>query len=205
MIARIGFSKLKDKELLVLAETILTAMTGNSNFPLPNPSLAAIKTLLDDYSAKLAIAEKPGSREDKALKRESRKPLEDSLQKLAYYVNSVAQGQASIVISSGMRIRSGRSTLAVPAAVENVRVTDGRQSGQIKLDFDRQPNIRMYEYRYRKTDPKDEPWSERWMTSSSRNNIIAGLDVARLYEFQVRAINSQGPGDWSESVRMIVR
>src|SRR5690606_15045409 len=92
-IARIGFSKTRDKELQLIAKTILDAMTDNSNFPSPIPSLAELKTLLNDYSAKLAVAYKPGSREDKALKRESRRRLEACLQQLAYYVNSIAKGQ----------------------------------------------------------------------------------------------------------------
>ncbi|NGM62845.1 fibronectin type III domain-containing protein [Sphingobacterium sp. SGG-5] len=204
-IARIGFSKIRDKELQVIAKTILDSMTDNSNFPSPIPSLAELKTLLDDYSAKLAVAYKPGSREDKALKRESRRHLEVCLQQLAYYVNSIAKGQASVALSSGIPIRAGRSTLVVPTAVENVRVADGLQSGQIKISFDSQPNIRMYEYRYRKTDSGDGSWSDRVMTSSSRSNIIAGLEAGQMYEFQVRAINSKGPGDWSESVFIIVR
>ncbi len=204
-IARVSFSKIRDKELQIVAETILAAMTDNSNFPSPVPSLTELKTLLDDYSAKLAVAYKPGSREDKALKRESRKPLEYCLQQLAYYVNSVAQGQASVVASSGMRIQKEPETLTIPEVVENIRITDGPQSGQIKLAFDRQPNARVYEYRYRKVNSDDEPWSDRVMITSSRNNIIAGLESGQMYEFQVRAVNSKGPGDWSGSVRRIVR
>src|SRR5690606_4807927 len=138
-------------------------------------------------------------------KRESRERLEACLQHLAYYVNSIAKGQAAVALSSGIPIRAGRSTLVVPTAVENVRVADGLQSGQIKISFDSQPNIRMYEYRYRKTDSGDGAWSDRVMTSSSRSNIIAGLEAGQMYEFQVRAINSKGPGDWSESVFIIVR
>jgi len=201
----IGFSRMKDNELMVAANTIIGAMTNNTHFPTPVPTLQDIQDLLDDFTNKLAIARKRGSPEDTAIKGEAKVPLADALQKLGYYVNSIANGHLSILLSSGFPISSMATTPLVPLQVENVRIRDGRQSGQVRLDFAKQKGIRVYEYHYRKADIPDEPWSDRLTTTSSRGNIVAPLEAGFFYEFQVRAINTQGPGDWSNPAKLLVR
>lgn len=201
--ALIGFARLKDDELVVLASTVINAMTDNANFAQPSPSLADVQVRLEDFVFRLAAARKRGSPEETALKDESRIPLETELQKLAYYVNSVANGHLSTLLSSGFPTNNERVSALVPFRVEGVKMSDGRQSGQARLDFMKQRNVLMYEYQYRKVGEPN--WSNRMVTSSSRANIIAPLEAAQRYEARVRAINTQGVGDWSDTAELLVR
>lgn len=196
---------MKDDELMVAVSTIIGAMTGNANFPTPAPALQEVQDLLDDFSTKLAMARKRGSPEDTAHKNESRLPLIEALRKLGYYVNSVADGHLSTLLSSGFPTNSLPAQRLVPLPVEHVQLRDGRQSGQVRLDFAKQKNALLYEYRYREVAEEEIPWSDRFTTTSSRGNVIAPLTAACAYEIQVRAINTQGPGDWSNSARILVR
>lgn len=205
MKALIGFTKLKDDELLLTGTTILNAMTGNSNFPTPTPDLDEVQMLLTDFTDKLAAARKRGSPEDTAIKDESRIPLILALQKLGYYVNSVAEGHLSTLLSSGFPTNASATTGLVPLMVENVKLSDGRQSGQMRLDFTSQKKVLLYEYCYRKVQIPEVEWSDRLTTSSSRMNIIAPLEVGQWYEVRVRAVNSKGMGDWSQIASMLVR
>jgi len=205
MKALIGFGKMKDDELVIICNTIIGAMTGNAKYPTPSPALADIQALLDDFTARLAVARKRGSPEDTALKDESREPLMVAMQQLSYYVNSVAQGHLSTLLSSGFPTNSTTVAKQVPLKAENIRLSDGRQSGQVKLDFANQKIATIYEYRYRiKTDIPTE-WGDRFTTTSSRSNIIAPLEVGKFYEVQVRAINTHGVGDWSDPANILVR
>lgn len=205
MKALIGFTKLKDDELLLLGSTILHAMTDNAHFPTPTPALDDVQVLLTDFTDKLAAARKRGSPEDTAIKEESRGPLILALQKLGYYVNSVAEGHLSTLLSSGFPTNATSTGGLVPLMVENVKLSDGRQSGQMRLDFSSQKKVLLYEYCYRKVETPEGEWSDRLTTSSSRMNIIAPLEVGYWYEVRVRAINSKGTGDWSKTVNMLVR
>uniref|UniRef100_UPI003F60434F fibronectin type III domain-containing protein n=1 Tax=Sphingobacterium sp. LRF_L2 TaxID=3369421 RepID=UPI003F60434F len=63
----------------------------------------------------------------------------------------------------------------------------------------------IYEYRYRLADTGDAGWSDRLSTTSSRGNIIAPLLVGQTYEVQVRALNTKGVGDWSQTASILVR
>ncbi|SFS39585.1 fibronectin type III domain-containing protein [Sphingobacterium wenxiniae] len=201
--ALIGFARMKDDELVVAANTIVGAMTDNPHFPTPSPSLEDVQDLLDDFSTKLAAARRRGSPEETALKNESREPLQLALQKLAYYVNGIAQGHLSTLLSSGFQTNSAGTIVQVPLKVERVRLSDGRQSGHVRLDFESQRKVLMYEYQYRMESESE--WSDRLVTSSSKANIIAPLEVAQRYEVRVRAVNTHGVGDWSDTARILVR
>jgi len=203
--ALIGFPGMKDDELMVAAHTIIGAMTGNPHFPAPSPSLEEVQDLLEDYATKLATAGNRGSMEDTALKNESKEDLARVLRKLGYYVNTVAEGHLSILLSSGFPTNKPFAPSLAPLPVEQVRLRDGRLSGQLRLDFAKQRNVRLYEYRYRELAEEEMPWSDRFTTTSSRGNIIEPLKVARKYEVQVRAVNSQGAGGWSDTVAILVR
>lgn len=203
--ALIGFARMKDDELLVAGNTIIGAMTDNQHFSSPTPTLAEVQVLLDDFSNKLAQARKRGSPEDTALKGDSRMVLEDSLQQLGYYVNSVAKGHLATVLSSGFPVSTSPTTNLVPLRVESVKLSDGRQSGQVRLDFAKQNKVLLYEYCYRQHSEPELEWSERITTTSSRGNIIAPLPPGERVEVRVRAINSKGVGDWSETASLLVR
>ena len=61
--------------------------------------------------------------------------------------------------------------------------------------------IEDYDLRYHRRDPDEHPWPWVWEpwshTGIATSATITGLDVAALYEVQVRAVNANGPGQWS--------
>lgn len=203
--ALIGFSVMKDDELMVAATTIVAAMTDNVLFENPSPELEKVQIDMDDFSVKLAQARKRGSPEDTALKDESKAVLAVTLKRLGYYVNSVANGHLPTVLSSGFPTNAPTMRHEVPLPVEGLKLTDGRQSGQVRLDFQSQKNVLLYEYCYRKIEVPEQEWSDRFTTTSSRGNIIAPLEEAQRYEAKARAVNTKGAGDWSQVVSILVR
>lgn len=205
--ARSGFQKLTDEQFSTLSSTIYNAMESNPYFEAPMPELMDVKTIIDKFKEKLAIARRKGSPYDTAVKNEARKELEKVLAELAFYINKMADGNLPMVLSSGFHVSSDHRTLYVPARVEGVRLGDGRQSGQLVLHFDIQENIRMYEYSYafEKDGDKEHIWSEILKTSSSQGNLIAATVPGQYYFVKVRAINSKGTGEWSEPVSIMAR
>ncbi|GHE49692.1 hypothetical protein [Sphingobacterium griseoflavum] len=201
--ALVGFTRLKDDELMVLARTVLGAMTDNANFATPTPSLQEVEAVADEFASSLAAARRRGAPSDTALKNEKRIVMEAILQKLGNYVNGESQGRLSSLLSSGFATNGPSSTIYVPSKVEAVRLSDGRQSGQMRLDFAPQREAMLYEYQFRTMG--DPEWSERFTTTSSRANIIAPLPVAQYCEARVRGINSRGMGDWSDIATILVR
>ncbi|WP_081643165.1 fibronectin type III domain-containing protein [Sphingobacterium paucimobilis] len=199
-----GFKSMKDDELVITVQTILRAMDSNTHFTTPSPALADVQTELDDFLTKLAAVRKRGAPEDTALKNESRIILVDTMAKLSYYVNLTANGILSVLLSSGFPTNPSPTTTQPPVKIQGVKLLDTNQSGQVRLQFQMQKKIRIYEYRYAKsTDP--ENWSDRNSTTDSRITVIAPLEPGIRYLFQVRAVNQHGAGDWSDSATIIVR
>lgn len=195
---------MKDDQLVITVQTILRAMDSNTHFTTPSPALADVALELDDFIAKLAAVRKRGAPEDTALKNESKAILVDSMARLSYYVNLTANGILSVLLSSGFPTNPTPTTTLPPTQVQAVRLLDTNQSGQVRLQFQVQKKVRIYEYRYAKsTTPED--WSDRNSTTDSRMTIIAPLEPGVRYLFQVRAVNQHGPGDWSDSASIIVR
>src|SRR5690606_782048 len=102
--ARGGFKNIKDNDLLNLGGTVLLAMESNANFTTPDPDLAVVQAAYDDYKLKLETASRQGSPLDKSVKRDSKTALVGLLKRLAFYVNTVADGDLSIVLSSGFPV-----------------------------------------------------------------------------------------------------
>ena len=63
---------------------------------------------------------------------------------------------------------------------------------------DGRPEVQVYELRYRLAGQTSWPGA---LESRNRDARITGLTPGRLYELQVRAVNADGPSEWSEIAR----
>lgn len=206
--AKSGFVRMPDEKLLALADTVYRAMLGNSFFPEPYPSIEELDRVRSNFMKNLAQSRASGSRYDIALKNETRLELKWILKGLANYVNFKANSSLIILLSSGFEITQYRKRIPSPKQVRNLKLKDGRKSGQMLLTFQAQPRVNLYEYRY-STD-MDESGDIIWddeihRTTSSRNNLIAPVVPGQVYFLSVRAINTRGIGDWSDPVQWMAR
>ncbi len=201
-----GFNHVKDDALLVRAMTVLQAMDNNAYFPDPVPALVDVTPLMEDFGDKLKLARRKGNPHDTAVKNLSRKALAAALKELAFYVSAKADGALHALLSSGFELSSYPRGGEVPDIVDGVKLKDGKQSGQMRLDFNKQSSALLYEYRY--AQEQDEAGPGDWTilrTSTSRNNILAPLALYKRYYVEVRAINGFGASGWSEAVSHVVR
>lgn len=104
MKALIGFSKLKDDELVSIANTIVSAMTGNSHYDSPTPNMDDVH--IGRFHRQAGCFAQKRIARGYGKKDESRIPLVAILQKLGNYVNMVADGQFSVLLSSGFPVNS---------------------------------------------------------------------------------------------------
>ncbi len=201
-----NYDRLNDHELTTLAGGVVLALTGNPNFPAPVPALPNFTALLDDYRAKLEVANRKGSTLEISLKKEAKATLLIAMRKLAIHVNLTADGNAPMLYSSGFPLGAQPQSTQVPARVLRVIVSDGRQSGQMRLDFEAVKKARDYEYQAgTKPEGSEEiVWGAILSTSTSRANIIPVIPD-EVYYVRVRARNGKGFGDWSEVVSLRAR
>ncbi|SEM22059.1 hypothetical protein SAMN05216436_102270 [bacterium A37T11] len=205
--ARSGFKHMRDSDLLNLGGTVLAAMTANTNFTNPNPALTVLETALEDYRTKLEASSRRGSPLEVSLKNDSRDALLSVLKQLAFYVNTVANGSLSVILSSGFPSSSIAVKSQVPAIPERLKLADWLQSGQMVFSFDPVLEAWMYEYCY--ADQKDTDgnivWPDPLSTTKSRNNLLAPLNPGTIYYARVRSRNGNGVSDWSDPVSLMAR
>src|SRR5690606_23877104 len=118
-----------------------------------------------------------------------REALIEGLKKLAHYVNGVAAGRTSMLLSTGLVLVSSRQKLQVPGIPERLRLRDGALMGQMRLDFDPVRGAWEYEIDLGETELNhtDIQWLRSYGTSSTRGNILTDLISGLVYHVRVRA------------------
>jgi hypothetical protein len=199
-----------DYELSTLAGRVLKAMqeaNTTANFPTPNPGLDVLETLVNTYIAHHEIASRRGSALEISQKNESREALLVGLRNLAHYVNEIANGQLSMLLSTGLVLVAQPSSSQLPLVPQRLRLRDGRISGMVHIDM--APVKGAWDYEIAIGDSVNEQgeiqWNQTLMTTSSRGNFVMDLTPGTQYYVRVRARNGKGTGDWSEPVSLIAR
>ncbi|MBL1407526.1 fibronectin type III domain-containing protein [Sphingobacterium faecale] len=204
-----NYTGLSDYELSTLAGRVLKAMqeaTTQASFPNPNPDIADLETMVNDYIAKHEIASRRGSALEISLKNESRNVLLFALKNLAHHVNEVADGQLSMLLSTGLVLANKPSSSELPLVTARIQLRDGRVSGQMRLDFTALKRVWEYEVEVGREDATNTvEWFSTFNTTSSRSNVLTDMVPGVKYYVRVRARNSKGYGDWSEAVSLIAR
>ncbi|RYG32117.1 MAG: fibronectin type III domain-containing protein [Chitinophagaceae bacterium] len=201
-----GFTRMSDDELLVRATTIHQAMSSSPFFAGNGPILSDLETCYLDFQNFLAICKRKGSPLDTANKNVAREALMSTLQQVAAVVMRLAKGDLQKLLSSGFELSTPPKSRDFPDMVTNVYLSEGKQSGQMRLDFEKAKHALMYEYRYAVLDGEvPGEWSEPLMTTSTRANILAPLTPYIRHFVQVRSVNAFGKSDWSDTVSYIIR
>ncbi|SEM07789.1 hypothetical protein SAMN05216436_101341 [bacterium A37T11] len=205
--ALISFIRMSDEVLLSSTNTVIVALTGNAAYATPTPDMATVGAARDDFRDKLAAARRKGSPLETSIKNESRAALEKLLTQLAYYVNITAGGSLPVLLSSGFPVSAEPAPGLIPDSPGGLRLRDGRQRGQMRLDFTPVTGATGYEYRFTNELGSDgQPvFKDRFHTTSSRNNVLSPVEAAKVYYVQVRAMNTQGYGDWSYTLDYVAR
>lgn len=198
-----------DAEILRRTVAVLEAMITNEEiFPDPLPSLEILQTAKEDYESKLAISSKTRGLQDISLKNEAKAVLADTLQKLAFYVNTIADGHRPTLYASGFRITSPALKGQLPYAPSWIKSGDGHLSGSVRVDFQKVAGSGIaYEYCYAVTDDLDgiPEWGDIIHTRTTRKNIIGGLIPRTVVHIRVRAVNPNGVSEWASPIKHIVR
>lgn len=197
-----GFIRYPDAELLVAAGRILQAMKNSTVFTDPQPPLADIETAFEDYRQKVYAAGGGGLIYNTA-RRESKRRLAGLLQKLALYVNIMADGNLSTLHGSGFPVTGRRKKGQSPDIPGQPFLRDGRKSGEIAFGFKPVGRDMFYDYCFAtEIDQLGNPrWGEIHVTTRSWTDYADWFEPGSLVYFRVRARNKHGVSNWTDPVR----
>lgn len=204
--AKAGFIRYADAELIVATGRILRCMKGSIVFTAPNPSLEEVEAAFADYQQKVYAAAGGGLLYITA-KRESKTRLANLLQKLAFYVNVVSDGNLAKLHGSGFAILERRRKGRSPDTPEQPFLRDGRKSGEVAFGFKPVGRDMLYDYCFATATEKTAApeWGEVRTTSRSWTDYADGFTPGTYVYFRVRARNKHGVSNWTQPICWVVR
>ncbi len=191
-----AFARVSDSDLVTQTDNVIEKMTGNPKFTNPLVSLADIGTANTGFKATM-LAAANGDRlaiSDKNAKRE--KVITLLLQE-ASYVQGVAAGDMTVLLSSGFQAAStNRAQIELPAP--EIEQIDNPGTAQLALRVRPVPTARAYEVRI---SYGANGWQSVGVFTQARKILLENLTPGTTYTAQVRAIGgSTGYSQWSDPV-----
>ena len=196
------FATFSDAELEARSFGIIAAMTGNTHFPEPSPTLEDLNNSLKLFSDALALA-KTGDRVKAVYKNHLRDNLDALLTRLANYCSFIAQGDRFILASSGFSLNAETSAPKTLGAPENFSVEIGRQTGEALAFVNSVANAKAYLFRWGIAPIANDTWLH---TIHSKPRLtITGLQPGTAYSFQIGVAGTKGQLVYTDIItKMIV-
>lgn len=195
-----GFSRVRDEDLDNKVQSIVTAITGNANFPAAGAQVTAVQTALSAFQQALGMP--PGQARDAAVTA-ARATLTGAVETLARTLELTAGVTDEMLATTGFDMRQTPSRTGAPVdAPANVRLKATGTSGEAQVLFDPVNRAKAYEVQFTQ-DPNGQ-WSDGGTFGSTRNVILKGLTRAKDYWARVRAVGPDGAGGWSDPATILI-
>lgn len=194
-----GFDRDSDAKLSQKASFIITKITGNSNFPTPNPTLAAMQTALTEFDEAVDAAL---TRDSDAVntKNEKREALIDLLHLLTYYVLYTAQGNRTIAETSGLKFAKNPSPAPEITKPTNLKVVVSDQIGAMDMSSDAVKGSVAYMHQY-----TDDATLKNWttITCTKRKCTVTGLTPGVTYYWRMGVVGTKDQVLYSDVVSRV--
>jgi type IV secretory pathway VirJ component len=193
----LSFNRLPDGELSAFSNNVITCMTGNTSFAKSPVSMADLTKLVGTFDGAVSAA-LAGGKALTAAKQAARDELLAALQKIAAYVQIVADGDMALLLASGFTaINSSRS----PQAKLDVPLILGVENeGTMKLAVRLQSVANASAYEVRAVNGATTPASSM-ISTQARRVVIGNLTPGTTYNISARAIGgSEGYSEWCDPV-----
>jgi hypothetical protein len=197
----ISYVHFATEELIALTWFILSKMTGNGYFTTPDPTLAEVKNDLEDLETKNTAAME-GGRTAHAQMMEARIKLLETLRSLGLYVEKIAKGNLSIMLSSGFPV----SSVPHPKDRPDFWATYGTNSGDILLGCKTFPRAKAYVWQCFVGDapPTNEKQWIWFMVTTKAHTEISGLIRGGVVWFRCCAVTPDGMQSWKDAISIMV-
>ncbi len=196
----LDFIRFAIAEKIAFYRTVVSDLTDNDTFPSPDAPLTYAKAAVDALENS-SIAAKDGSRTAISTMHDNEAKADTVFRTLAAYVERIAAGDETKILSSGFHISKQ------PVAIQKAALTvdDGANSGSVKLIAKAVDKAGAYLWQYAKdTLPENE---NQWIfsgTSTQSNFELSGLSIASKYYFRVAAVTPDGTSDFCAPVLKVV-
>ena len=207
----ITFEHLNEADFLVKTGVINAALTGNPLYPVPwIAQVPSLETLNAAYSAYQDAYHAALTKDTlKIVLRDTlRAELTVLLKQLAPYLEVIAQGDLSILATTGYDLRRDivhtGSVDPLPAP-SGFQVTHGVLTGTLNVQVTRLIGAGSYEVQSTQCDPSIEAnWQHVLSSKNASHILLSDLTPGQTYWLRVRAVGNHGDGAWADPLSIIV-
>ncbi len=201
---KLNIKNLSVPEKIARAQQIVTALTGNASFPTPQPALAQVTATVNDLDTAYAESQaaRAAAKQRTTVLNQAEETFDRILSQLAGYVESVSGGDEAMIQSAGMDVRAASTPAGTLDAPTNLNATQGDQTGEIDLQWDKTERARSYVIEKSADPPTATSWSHAAVSTRSQTTI-EGLTTGTTYWFRVAALGAGGQTAWSNPATKI--
>jgi hypothetical protein len=195
---KLGLNGLNVPAKVQFASEVVIKMTGNPNFTTPNPALPDVTTGYTDLQtayndaqqARLTAVDKTNTQNSKEA------DLDQLLAQLGTYVENQSNGDANIIMSSGMKIAATPTPAPVPDQVIIQTVTNN-SSGKLYMKWKKVQYAKTYVVQQSTDINNPTKWQQLSIVTKTTYQV-KNLTSGQKYWFRVQAIGTAGDGPWSD-------
>jgi hypothetical protein len=175
---------------------VIAKLTNNPDFTSPDIPLETAKAALDAFQSSILDA-KDGGHTATSTMYDHEATIDEIFHSLAAYVNRIAAGDETLILSSGFHL--SHQPVITPKPV--LAVNDGDKSGTVKLVAKAVDKAGAYVWQYAKdaVPETDSGWTSGGVTTRATTELT-GLAVASHYYFRVSAVTPDKTMDFCAPV-----
>lgn len=194
------FVQLSIAEKVARGRNVYVEMIKNPTFPTPDVPLEVLKGDTDLLETRYLNALN-GGKENTVLMRQAEAVWDDNMRKMARYVERIADGDSSIVLSAGFNL----AKQPIPAQRSEFSVAAGNTSGSVLLRRQAVPGAKSYIWQFcvNALPETEEGWKIAEVTSKASVELIDLTPVTR-YWFRVASVSSQGTSAYNDPIMHVV-
>lgn len=211
--SKLGFHKLNAADKVAATRNIITKTTGNPDFPVPNPSLAALATAANDVENAESAAS-GGGKKLKTILNAKIKALVLLITLFIAYVDTTSGGDATKILSTGLNVRNkpkrSSRTLKLksgPKPGSVIAEAPGEKARSNKWQYGYDPNFNAATAPSTATvPPPNIVWVDADDTTTAKITIENLKSGSRLWlrHAVVKTKAKGGQGPWTDPVSIIV-
>jgi hypothetical protein len=190
-------------KFIAFAENVAVCLTGNTTFPAPPVTPAALTALIAILSAAEALANKRGAGAATA-RDTAREHVETGLRQDEAYVEAIIATMALLDARAALATSGFLEKKASTYAKGPYSVDDGKLSGSADIDVKALGRHGTVQYCHQSSLTGSAPWVDYPPTIETKFTIT-GLPVGTVVSFRYRPLVKGAYGNWSQTLTLLIR
>lgn len=199
---KLGLDRMALPDKVQFTRQVTQNMTGNPNFPTPDPALPDMATAADasETAYNDARTARQVAKSKTSIQDDREAELDWLLTQLAAYVEKASDGDKAKIESAGFSLRNPPAPVGPLPAPTDVQVVASAFAGSADLSWQLDRDARLF--LIERAEDAVEPVFRQIATATKKSASVNSMVSGKKYLFRLAAVGPAGQGPWSEPVSL---